>query len=170
MTDKPTSDTPEKQSIGGDLVIPTAGLIFTLYYFTTIINSPWTAQVSAFFIGTILIALIAIFFFQSFTKLIRGEADLGFSTLFSKADITSGRFGLFAITLLFIFLIEWAGFTLTLFAFLFTGMLVLSKGRKKGFITALSIGFSLMGYGLFIIAFETRLPHGPFEWLMESIL
>ncbi len=51
----------EKKAIGGDLIIPIAALAFTVYYFTTIIDVPWTAQVSAFFIGSILILLIVIF-------------------------------------------------------------------------------------------------------------
>jgi hypothetical protein len=170
MTEKPISSTPEKQSIGGDLVIPAVGLVFTLYYFSTIIDSPWTAQVSAFFIGAVLIALIVAFFVKSVVKVRRGEADFGFSGLFNRADITSGRLWLFVIMLLYVFLIEWGGFTLTTFGFLFSGMLVLSKGRRKGLIALMSTGLALGGYGLFIIAFETRFPHGPFEWLMAMVL
>ena len=49
--DGKVSDEPEKKSIGGDLVIPGAAVILTLYYFSTILESPWTAQVSAFFVG-----------------------------------------------------------------------------------------------------------------------
>ncbi|MDA1089986.1 MAG: tripartite tricarboxylate transporter TctB family protein [Proteobacteria bacterium] len=170
MTEKQNSNTPDKRSIGGDMVIPVVALGFTLYYFSTIIDSPWTAQVSAFFIGTILIVLAAVFIFKSVAKVRLGEAGFGFSKLFSKADITSGRLSLFIVTVLYILLIEWGGFTLTTFGFLFSGMLVLSKGRDKGFIALLSAGLSLVGYGLFIIVFETRLPHGPFEWLMALVL
>jgi len=170
MTDKPVSSTPEKQSIGGDLVIPALGLGFTLYYFTTIIDSPWTAQVSAFFIGAVLIALIVAFTIKSIVRVRRGEADFGFSRLFTKADLTSGRAWLFVITLLYILLIEWGGFTITTFAFLFSGMMVLSKGHRKGMVMLMSSSFTVIGYILFIQVFETRLPHGPFEWLMEAII
>ena len=55
----------EKKHLGGDLVIPVAALAFTLYYFSTIIDSPWTAQVSAVFIGAILIVLLLIFIIKS---------------------------------------------------------------------------------------------------------
>jgi RsiW-degrading membrane proteinase PrsW (M82 family) len=61
MAEETGSGSGEKKQIGGELVIPVAALIFTLYYFSTIYNSPWTAQVSAFFIGAILLLLIAIF-------------------------------------------------------------------------------------------------------------
>ena len=58
MADKTDPDSAGKRHIGAQLIIPVAALAFTLYYFSTIINSPWTAQVSAFFIGSILILLM----------------------------------------------------------------------------------------------------------------
>lgn len=61
MAQQPEAVKAEKKSIGGELVIPIAALLFTFYYFYTIIDTPWTAQVSAFFVGTILIILVAIF-------------------------------------------------------------------------------------------------------------
>ena len=54
----PDNPSQPKKSIGAELIIPVAALVFTLYYFSTIIDSPWTAQVAAAFIGTILIALV----------------------------------------------------------------------------------------------------------------
>jgi hypothetical protein len=141
MDQQPGSDKPEKQSIGSDLVIPVAGLLFTLYYFSTIINSPWTAQVSAFFIGAILILLIV-------TK----------------------RLILLALTIAYVYLIQWGGFTLTSFAFLSLAMLLLSGGRNKRLILVLSAVLALTGYLLFILAFETRFSKGPFELLMDQVL
>jgi hypothetical protein len=49
-------------------------------------------------------------------------------------------------------------------------MLLLSGGRNKRFILILSGGLALGGYLLFILAFDTRFPDGPFEQLMERIL
>ena len=160
----------KKTSVGGELVLPFAGVIFTLYYFTTIIDSPWTAQVSALFIGSILLLLSLIFFIKKGLAISRGEASFTFNTLFSRADITTGRLALLFITLGYAVLIEWGGFTITTFFFLFLSMTVLNKGQSKGFIAALSGVMSLGGYLLFILAFETRFPRGPFETLMEAVL
>ncbi len=70
----------ERKSIGGDLIIPVAALALTVYYFITIIDVPWTAQVSAFFIGTILILLVVALFirtaFASFGELLAARASL----------------------------------------------------------------------------------------------
>lgn len=170
MIDKSISEPPERRPIGGELILPVGGLLFTLYYFSTIIDSPWTAQVSAFFIGAILIALVLAFIAKVAALVMRGEATLGFGGLFNQADLASGRLWLFAATLGYIVLIPWAGFTLTTFAFLFAGTMVLDKGRRAGFKAALAAVFSLGGYLLFILAFETRFPKGPFEQFMQAVL
>ena len=163
-------ETQKKRSVGGELILPVIGTVFTLYYFTTIMDSPWTAQVSAFFIGAVLLALCLVFFIKKGLAIARGEAVLNFETLFSSVDITSGRLALFIITLAYAILIEWGGFTITTFIFLLLSMTVLNKGQNKGFIVALSAGLSLGGYLLFILAFETRFPRGPFENFMEMVL
>jgi hypothetical protein len=48
MSREPDRESDQKQPLGSDLIIPTAAVIFTLYYFYSIIDTPWTAQVSAF--------------------------------------------------------------------------------------------------------------------------
>ncbi len=160
----------EKKHLGGDLVIPVAALAFTLYYFSTIIDSPWTAQVSAVFIGAILIVLILIFIVKSVVSLRRGEADLGMDSLLNPRSFILKRLALLGLTLGFVFLVDYGGFTLTTFGFLTLAMLLLSGGRNKRFILILSGGLALGGYLLFILAFDTRFPDGPFEQLMERIL
>lgn len=160
----------QKRSVGGELVLPFAGVLFTLYYFTTIIDSPWTAQVSAFFIGAVLLILCTALFIKSGLAVARKQAEFNFNTLFSRQDLTSGRLALFFITIGYAILIQWGGFTITTFCFLFSAMLVLNKGQSKGFIAALSATLSIGGYLLFILAFETRFPRGPFETFMELVL
>ena len=85
--------------VGGQLVIPVAAVLFTLYYFTTIIDSPWTAQVSAVLIGGILIALCLVFIARKGYQVYRRQATLALSELYNAQDLTSGRVALFAITL-----------------------------------------------------------------------
>ncbi len=161
---------PEKKAIGGELVIPAAGLGFTLYYFSTIVDSPWTAQVSAFFVGAILIALVLAFIARSLLMVKRGEASLGLGDLAGAADVTSGRLLFFAITLAYVVVIPWGGYTLATFVFLFASMMVLNKGRRPGFIGMLAAVFSLSGYLLFVLALETRFPEGPFEKMMQAVM
>jgi hypothetical protein len=163
------SSPKKKKGVGAELLIPVAALLFTLYYFWTIWNSPWTAQVSAFFVGTVLIALVAIFFVKTSIALFRGEADLAIAGLLAPRSLLPLRIGLLLMTLGYVFLVKWGGFTLTTWAFLFGAMLILNRGRRKRLILLLSAALALSGYLLFIVAFETRFPRGPFENVMRSI-
>ncbi len=159
----------KKKGVGAELLIPVAALVFTLYYFSTIWNSPWTAQVSAFFIGTILIVLVAVFLIKTSVALLRGHAHLGIGDLLAPRTLMPVRIGLLLITLGYVILVKWGGFTLTTWVFLFGAMLILNRGQRKRLIAVLSAILALSGYLLFIVAFETRFPRGPFENLMRSL-
>ena len=163
------SDKPEKKSIGGELVIPVLATIFVLYYFSTIIDSPWTAQVSAFFIGTVLLLLIAILVGRSIKMLARKEADLGIHSLVAPTSYVPKRLMLLGLTLAYSILIEWGGFTITTFFFLFLSMFMLSNWTALKQSLILSLIFSVGGYLLFVVAFETRFPAGPFESLVKGL-
>ncbi len=97
MNDETGSGKPERKPIGGELVIPVAAFVFTLYYFWTIIDVPRIAQVSAFFVGTILIGLIGLFFYRIYGQVSRGEADLRVGPLFEPKNYIPKRLALLGI-------------------------------------------------------------------------
>lgn len=167
MTLKPD---PPKRQLGGELVIPALAIAFTLYFFSTIWNSPWTAQVSAFMVGGILLLVCAIFLVRVALIYRAGEGNFGFGNLFTRQDISSGRIGLFATTIGYCVLIDQLGFTLTTFLFLSISMFILSKGRNAGFITLIAALMALAGWAVFIWAFDTRFPRGIFETTMKAML
>jgi hypothetical protein len=161
---------PSRRPVGGELIIPIAAAAFTLYYFMTIIDSPWEAQVNAFFVGSILLALVAILLIKTGRDLIAGEADLRLGGVIEPVGLAPKRLILLLLALAYVMVIEWLGFTLTTFAFLTTAMLVLNDGRRAGFVLGLAAALSLGGYLLFIVAFQTRFPAGPFERLVGALL
>jgi hypothetical protein len=156
--------------VGGDLIIPIAAVAFTLYYFSSIINSPWEAQVNAFFVGSILIVLVVVQLIRSARMLITGEGDLGLGTLIGPSAIFRKRLLLLLLTIGYVVVIEWLGFTLTTFLFLTAAMFLLNDGRRPGFIVGLAAALALGGYLLFIVAFQTRFPMGPLEHLLGTVL
>jgi hypothetical protein len=162
------SDQPKK-SLGAELIIPVAALLFTLYYFSTIIDSPWTAQVAAAFIGSILIALVLAFIGRTALMVMRGEADLGMKNIIEPLSFLPVRAGLIGLTILYTIVIQWGGFTLTSFVFMALATLMLNRGRSKGRAILVAVIFSLSGYLLFIVAFGIRFPKGPFENLMQTV-
>lgn len=170
MAEHPREAVAERKPVGGELIIPVIAFVFTLYYFWTIIDVPWIAQVSAFFVGVILIFLLAIFFIRTGLQVRRGEADLRVHTLIDPVWFLPKRLGLLGLTIGYVLVIRWFGFTLTTFVFLLLAMLLLNNGRRFGLILALSTLCSIGGYLLFVVAFKTRFPAGPFEILMKGLM
>lgn len=166
----PPLSQPKKTSIGAELIIPVMALVFTLYYFSTIIDSPWTAQVAAAFVGAILIAIVLVFFGRVAVLVGRGEADLGMKDLLEPLGYLRVRAGLVGLTILYTIAIDWGGFTLTSFAYMASAMIMLNRGRAKRRCLLVAAGMALAGYLLFILAFEIRFPKGPFEMLMDAVL
>lgn len=170
MLDETEAGRSRKRALGAELVIPVGALVFTLYYFYTILEAPWTAQASAFFIGTILIVLVLIFIGLTFRWVAKGEGDWSFHTLFEPHDYVKIRLGLLALTVGYIAVISFLGFTITTFLFLVLAMLLLNRGRRAKLSLTLAAILSVGGYLLFIVAFDTNFPEGPFEFLMNGIL
>ena len=160
----------DKRHVGGELIIPIAGLLFTIYYFSTIIHSPWTAQVSAFFVGAVLIALIVAFLVKTGLDHRRGLVDFGAGPIAEPLALLPKRLMLLALTVGYIYIIHLLGFTLTTFLFMLAAMALLADGKRLGFITLLSAVVALGGWALFILAFHTRFPAGPFEQLMRAVM
>jgi hypothetical protein len=170
MSNETQTENPKRKPIGGELVIPVMAFFFTLYYFWTIVDVPWSAQVSALFVGTILICLIVLFVFRCVSRIRKGEASLQIGPLFEPTSYVPKRLALLGLTLGFIFFVQYLGFTITVFLFMSGAMLLLSNGKNKGFIISLVAVLSLAGWALFIWAFNTRFPAGPFENMMKGLI
>ena len=162
-------DPEPKRQIGGELIIPVMALAFTLYYFSSIIDSPWTAQVNAFLVGSILIVLVLAFFAVCVRELRQGRATLGASDLIEPRRLIGKRLGFIGLTLGYLLVIGWLGFTLTTFLFLAGSMLLLGGGRRPALCLGLSAAMAGIGYAAFIALFETRLPEGPIETLLAAV-
>lgn len=157
-------------SAGAELVIPVAGIAFALYYFTTIWDAPWTAQVSSFFVGTILILCSLGMIARIALRTRRGEVAADFERLIAPRSFIVKRVLLFALTVGYIVVIRWLGFTLTTFLFLLVSILILNDGKRPALVLALAVVLALSGWLLFVVAFEVRFPEGPFEALMGRLL
>lgn len=160
----------KNRQLGGELVIPVLAVAFTIYYFSTIWNSPWTAQVSAFLVGGILLIVCALFIVKAVLLIARNEGSAGFSNLMGMDDLRTGRIGLFAATIGFVALIERMGFTLTTFLFMLVSMTILGKGKRLGLVFFIAALVALIGWAVFIWAFDTRFPRGWFEETMKAML
>ena len=122
--------------------------------------------------GAILLSLSTAFLIITGYRVMRGQADLRMGGLVAPRSIAMRRLALFVLTLSYIFCIDWLGFTITTFLFIFFGMLLLSGRERanKRLILVLSAGLSVGGYLLFVVAFQRRFPEGPFEQAFKAIV
>lgn len=169
MSSDSSLETEKKRQIGGELIIPIAAVIFTLYYFSTIAHSPWTAQVNAFLVGSLLLAVVAVFFVIKAWEYFSGRATLGVSDLLEPLALLPKRAGFIALTVAYLVLMEYLGFTLMTFLFLFSSMMLLDKKKRWLLCGSLSLIMAGVAYGAFIVFFETRLPKGPVEHLLAGV-
>lgn len=159
----------EKRQIGGELIIPVLALIFTLYYISTVINSPWSAKVNAYMVGSVLIAVVLIFFGVALREVVQGRATLGASNLLKPYDILPKRLGFIALTLGYLVVIHWLGFTLTTFLFLAGSMLLLGGGKRPVLCVSSAAFMAAIALGIFVILFQKRFPRGPIEYLVQAL-
>ena len=148
-----TDKRDEKRQIGGELIIPVLALAFTLYYVSTVVNSPWTAQLNAYMVGSVLIVLVLLFF--------------GASNLFAPYEILPKRLAFIGLTLGYLVVIEWLGFTLTTFLFMVSSMYVLGNGRRPGAYLLTAVISATIALVVFVILFQKRFPKGPVEYFVQ---
>lgn len=163
-------DKPErgKASIGAELIIPVAGLLFAVYYLTSIWNIRWEAQVNGLFHSTLLLILVVVFLIKTFGRIARGEADLRLGDKLGNPKLLRDRVGLIFITAVFVLALPYLGFTLSTFLFMLATLAFFGI-RAPVKLAAIPLCVSAGGYVLFILALNARFPHGPVEDLLAAI-
>ncbi|MEQ8354265.1 MAG: hypothetical protein RH942_01900 [Kiloniellaceae bacterium] len=164
-----TQESGERRQIGGELVIPVLALSFTLYYISTVIDSPWTAKLNAYMVGSVLIVLVLLFIGYALREVLTGRATLGASNLFGPYDILPKRLGFMALSLGYLIVMPWLGFTLTTFAFMAGSMMLLGGARRPVVYLAAAVVMAAVAFGVFIILFQKRFPKGPVEILVQAL-
>jgi len=157
-----------------ELVIPALAFVFTLYYLTTITEVPWIAQASAVTVSTLLLLSIVIFAIRTFIRVRRGTEVISFADtcrdLSNQRKITRSRIVLLLLTIAYLLVLPYAGFTLSTFVFVFAGIVTLSSFANWLPALCLASACSILGYVVFIHLFKTRFPLGPIENLLKGLL
>ena len=113
------SDTPQKRAeTGSDWILPALAAAFAVYYLYSIQDLTWEAKISGVVVATALFVLIGIFFVKSAIGLMRGRYRLGLDNLIDDREVMAQRLILFGLTVAYILIIPWLGFTLTKVAIL----------------------------------------------------
>lgn len=158
-----------KRQLGSELIIPLLALGFTIYYVSTVIDSPWSAQLNAYLVGSILVTLVLLFLVLAARDLIAGRATLAATDLLAPYDILPKRLGFIGLTLAYLVVIHWLGFTLTTFAFLLCSMLLLGGGRRPVAYLVSAVIMAVIALLVFVVLFQKRFPKGPVEYLLQAV-
>ncbi|AKI00719.1 hypothetical protein IMCC20628_02015 [Hoeflea sp. IMCC20628] len=160
-----SSDAHEKEiSLGADLIIPVAGLCFGAYYVSTVWGLPWQASSLGISLMTALVLVSVLLGLRFVREYRNGLAALTFGDLFGETTgVLMRRIGLALLTCGFVYSMNYLGFTISLFIFVVSTVIMLAGPGKIKIALAIATGMSLGGYLLFIVLVGARFPHGPFE-------
>lgn len=167
--DRPEESGEQGRQMGGELIVPLLALAFTLYYISSVIDSPWSAQLNAFMVGSVLIVLVLLFFGYAAREVLKGRATLGVSNLLAPYEILPKRAGFVALSLAYLVVMPWLGLTLTTFLFMASSMLLLGGGRRPLLALSAAAVMAVTALVVFIILFQKRFPEGPVEFLVEAL-
>lgn len=158
----------EKESLGGDLVIPALALAFTTYFFVSIADLNWEAKANGVLIGSILVVLVAIQIARVLLRVRAGTATLGLDRLLQPYRVLHQRVLMVALTAAFVAVMPWLGLTLALLLAMMAGMLLMGVRRPMPLILV-SAGTAAAAYIMFIAVLDSGFPRGPIENLIASL-
>lgn len=185
---EPPDQKPDQQQVRSprnvlpELIIPALALLFAIYYLTTIIEVPWIAQASAMLVSVLLLLSIIAFAIRTVYRIRAGTEYIGFSDsvgeIRAHGVLNLKRGVLFLLTVLYVVLLPWLGFSIATFLLIFLGILVLSHGQTLFSVSVaatlraflISLVCTSVGYLAFIHLFKTRFPFGPVEKLIKGWL
>ena len=152
-----------------ELIIPVMAVLFTVYYLTTIIGVPWIAQASAITVSALLLTSILAFAIRTIMRINKGREFISFSALEFDVPIAVQRLILLAMTIGYVFVLEYIGFTLATAIFVFFGIVLLSSFANWRKAALISLSCSVLGYIVFIHFFQTRFPRGFIENFLKGL-
>ena len=155
--------------IGADFIIPVLAVALVAYYSATTLGMTWEAKVTGVVIGAVLIPLCLVHMVRMATAIARGHGTLGFGDLVSNIPFNRQRLGLVLLVAIFIASLEWIGTTAGLFLLLIGCMLVMGVRSVRALLGVATVTTAVV-YVLLIHLLNSRLPRGPVEKLLGSLL
>jgi hypothetical protein len=157
------------EPLGADFIIPVLACSLTAYYFVTTVDLAWEAKATGLFIGTVLAALCVAHFLRLGLRIASGRGSFAIGELTANDLFNRQRLGLLVLVVLFVATIHWVGTTLGLFLLLVGSMLVMGVRRFR---TLFGVAFTSAAvvYVLLIYLLNSKLPKGPIEHLLSSVL
>jgi hypothetical protein len=153
-----------------ELIIPVAAILFALYYLSTVWALPFQAKVVGIYVSAAIGILSLILFVRFAGQIASRQKSLSFRGFFSEPVNEIRRWGVMGATALFIALMPFTGFVVTMFFYVLT-IVLLVGGREKlraAFIIAFSI--TAIAFAIFILAVNVRFPLSAVDELLKALV
>ena len=154
---------------GADLVIPVMAVALALYFIGSTTDLNREARLTGWGIGIVLIALCAVQFALMAFRLKRGAITLRLGEIVANTQHNRRRLALVAGLVLFIATIGWIGTTPGLFLTVMGGLWVMGV-RRPAQLLGIAGGTAATVFVVFILLLGSRLPRGPVEHVLLSLL
>ncbi len=152
-----------------EFVIPALALPFVVYYVISIWGLPWEAQLNGMFLATALVVLLGLFALRVATGLARGTVHVELTAPGRSWADNRKRLAVLGLTVLYLAMLQWLGFTASTFIFLLLAMRVLGVPSWPRGLSIAGV-MSVAGYLLFIAGLNAPFPEGVVEHLVEALL
>ena len=141
-----------------ELIIPVGAIAFGIYYLSTVWGLPFQAKVVGIYVASAIAILSIILFIRFGREIWLGQKSLGFEGFFSDPVSEARRWSVLALTIGFIALMPVLGFVVTIFAFVFSAVIVIGGMQriKAAFFTAL--GMTITAFFVFLVLVQVRFP------------
>ena len=154
---------------GADFIIPALSVALVIYYSASTLGMAWEAKVTGVAIGVILVPLCLLLMARMLGAIMTGRGTFGLGHLIENTPLNRQRLALVALVAAFLVGLEWIGVVPALF-FLLAGCMLVMGVRSVRALLAVSLTTVAVVYLLLIYILNSRLPQGPVEKLLGSVL
>ena len=163
------SDPVAQGPSGADFIIPVLSIALVIYYSATTLGLAWEAKVTGVVIGGVLVPLCLVHMVRMVRAISGGHGTFGFGDLVSRTPFNVQRLGLVVLVAAFIASLEWVGTAVGLVLLLVACMFLMGV-RSLRVLVAVPLITAAIVYVLLIYLLNSRLPQGPLEKLIGSVL
>lgn len=150
-----------------ELVVPALATVFAIYYLITIQDIPFLAQMYGGGISFLLMFLCAVVTVRVVVRIIRSKGvaeKASFSGVVKTVRTYKKTIGLIVGIALYIILLPYLGYPLVSFLFV-AGIAYMLGVKKIPQVLLIALGVTVIGYLLFIVFLQVRIPTGPLRYL-----
>jgi hypothetical protein len=153
-----------------ELIIPVGAIAFGIYYLSTVWALPFQAKVVGIYVSAAIAILSLILFVRFARDLMKGRKSLTWNGFFSGPVDEGRRWGVLAASVLFIALMPVLGFTVALFLYVLSTVLLVGGKAKLRAALMMATGITAVGFAIFILFVKVRFPQTAVDEFLKSLV